>query len=108
MPGLRTALLFAADSLKKPRQHLFIDDGAATLIELLALVCGVRYVGGRWKEMLARVQRFQDVLPPIVIVLMLNARLCSRMRTKSGKSEPQNDRFMFRVADMRQSGQDSG
>lgn len=88
MPGLRTALLFAAGSLKTPYRRLFIHDGAATLIELPLLVYGVRYVGGRWEEIVALVQRFQGVVLPIVIVLMLCAWLYSRRRTNRGKPEP--------------------
>ena len=88
MPGLCTALLFAAGSLKTPYRRLFIHDGAATLIELPLLVYGVRYVGGRWEEIVALVQRFQGVVLPIVIVLMLCAWLYSRRRTNRGKPEP--------------------
>jgi membrane protein DedA with SNARE-associated domain len=71
MPGMRTALFFAAGSLKMPYRHLFVYDGAAALIELPLLVYGVRYVGGRWEQILDGVQRFQGILVPAVLVLLL-------------------------------------
>lgn len=69
MPGMRTALFFAAGSLKIPYRHLFVFDGAAALLELPLLVYGVRYVGGRWEDILAGVQRFQAVLIPGALLL---------------------------------------
>lgn len=75
MPGMRTALFFAAGSLRIPYRHLFVFDGAAALVELPLLVYGVRYVGGRWEEILAAVQRFQAVLIPAVLLLAASAAL---------------------------------
>jgi membrane protein DedA with SNARE-associated domain len=75
MPGMRTALFFAAGSLKIPYRHLFVFDGAAALVELPLLVHGVRYVGGRWEEILAGMQRFQAVLIPAVLLLAASALL---------------------------------
>jgi membrane protein DedA with SNARE-associated domain len=71
MPGMRTALLFAAGSLKTPYRHLFIYDGAAALVELPLLVYAVRYVGGRWQDIVEAVRRFQGVLLPALLVLAL-------------------------------------
>jgi membrane protein DedA with SNARE-associated domain len=88
MPGLRTALFFAAGSLKMPYRQLFIYDGAAALVELPMLVYGVRYVGGRREEILALVQRFQGVLLPGVVLLALAAWIYSRRRSKNGKPAP--------------------
>lgn len=73
MPGMRTALFFAAGSLKIPYRHLFVFDGAAALVELPLLVYGVRYVGGRWQDILDSVQRFQAVLIPAVLLLATSA-----------------------------------
>jgi membrane protein DedA with SNARE-associated domain len=80
MPGMRTALFFAAGSLKMPYRHLFIFDGAAALVELPLLVYGVRYVGGRWEQIVELVQRFQGVLVPGVLLLLLGVWLYSRHR----------------------------
>ena len=88
MPGLRTALLFAAGSLKMPYRYLFIYDGAAALVELPLLVYGVRYVGGRWEEILALIQRFQGFLLPGLLLLVLGAWLCSRKRSKNKRQAP--------------------
>ena len=88
MPGLRTALLFAAGSLKTSYRQLFIYDGAAALVELPLLVYGVRYVGGRWEDIVAVLQRFQGLLLPGVVLLALAAWLYSRNRTKDGKPAP--------------------
>lgn len=71
MPGIRTALFFAAGSLKMPYRHLFVYDGLAALVELPLLVYGVRYVGGRWQDIMALVGRFQWVLVGAVVVLAL-------------------------------------
>jgi len=71
MPGMRTALLFAAGSLKMPYRHLFLFDGAAALVELPLLVYGVRYLGGRWELILARVQAWQGIALPVIAMLVL-------------------------------------
>lgn len=80
MPGVRTALFFAAGSLKMPYRHLFVFDGLAALVELPLLVYGVRYVGGRWQEIMALVGRFQGALVAGVALLVLAAWLYGRMR----------------------------
>jgi membrane protein DedA with SNARE-associated domain len=87
MPGVRTPLFFAAGSLKMPYRHLFIFDGVAALVELPLLVYGVRYVGGRWEEILALVQRFQGWLVPVFLLLMLGIWWLSRRRARR-KQEP--------------------
>ena len=83
MPGMRTALFFAAGSLKIRYRHLFVFDGAAALVELPLLVYGVRFVGGRWQDILAGVQRFQGVLIPAVAVLAATALLVSLWRRRA-------------------------
>jgi membrane protein DedA with SNARE-associated domain len=80
MPGMRTALLFAAGSLKMPYRQLFIFDGAAALVELPLLVFGVRYVGGRWQEIVALLQPAQGVLLPVLLLAALAAWLVLRRR----------------------------
>lgn len=82
MPGMRTALLFAAGSLKMPYRHLLLFDGAAGLVELPLLVFAVRLVGGRWQELLAGVQRWQSVLWPAVLVLVAAAALVAWLRRR--------------------------
>ncbi|MDB5843361.1 MAG: DedA family protein [Polaromonas sp.] len=82
MPGLRTPLFFAAGSLKMPYRHLFIFDGAAALVELPLLVYGVRYLGGRWQEIVLLVQRFQAFLVPGMLLLVLGLWLYSRRGLK--------------------------
>jgi membrane protein DedA with SNARE-associated domain len=78
MPGMRTALFFAAGSLKMPYRYMLICDGAAALVELPLLVYAVRYVGGRWEEILAVIQRFQGFLLPALVVLAIGVWLYSR------------------------------
>ncbi len=84
MPGMRTALLFAAGSLKMPYRHLFVFDGAAALVELPLLVWAVRTVGGRWQEILAAVRQWQGVLLPVLVVLAVLAWVLVRRRRKAG------------------------
>src|SRR5450631_775467 len=62
MPGIRTALFFAAGSLKLPYSVLFLYDGLAAMVELPLLVYGVRFVGGRWQDILALLRQFQVYL----------------------------------------------
>lgn len=70
MPGVRSPLLFAAGSLKTPYRHLFFFDGLAAAIELPLLVYGVRYVGGRWEEVLGALRNFQWVLAGVLLVVL--------------------------------------
>jgi len=82
MPGMRTALLFAAGSLKMPYRHLLLFDGAAGLLELPLLVVAVRLVGGRWQDILDAVQRWQSVLWPAMAVLAAAAALVLWLRRR--------------------------
>jgi membrane protein DedA with SNARE-associated domain len=71
LPGMRSALLFAAGSLKMPYRHLLLFDGAAGLIELPLLVYAVRMVGGRWQDILEGVQQWQSVLVPALLLAVI-------------------------------------
>ena len=84
MPGLRTAMLFAAGSLKMPYRHLFVFDGAAALVELPLLVYGVRFLGGRWELIVAQLQAWQGVLLPALlaaVALLVVWRVRARRRS---------------------------
>lgn len=80
MPGLRTALYFAAGSLKMPYRHLFLYDGAALLVELPLLVYGVRYLGGRWEQIVEALQRYQGLLLPALVLGVLGIWFYTRRR----------------------------
>ncbi len=82
MPGVRSVLFLAAGSMKMPYRHLFIFDGLAAMIQLPLLVYGVRYVGGRWEEILDLMQRFQGVIIPAILILLLAIWLVRRRNTK--------------------------
>jgi membrane protein DedA with SNARE-associated domain len=82
MVGMRTALFFAAGSLKMPYRYMLVFDGAAALVELPLLVYGVRYVGGRWQEILAMIQRFQACLLPGILLLIVGVWLYSRSKNR--------------------------
>ena len=81
LPGIRTALFFAAGSLKLPYRHLFIYDGAAAVIELPLLVYGVRYVGGNWQEILTLIEHFQNYIVIAVMLAIATALLWRRLKT---------------------------
>lgn len=73
MPGIRTALFFAAGTLKIPYRVFFGFNGLAAAIELPLLVFAVRYVGGRWQEIMATIERFQIALLAGIAALALLA-----------------------------------
>lgn len=82
MPGVRSALLFAAGSMKIPYRHFFLFDGAAALVELPLLVWAVRAVGGNWEAILALLQPWQGLLLTVALLLGLAAWLASRWRRR--------------------------
>ncbi len=82
MPGVRTALFLAAGSLRMSYRHLFIYDGLAAVVELPLLVYGVRFVGGRWQEILAMMQRSQGIIIPALVLLLLALWWRHRRQTK--------------------------
>jgi membrane protein DedA with SNARE-associated domain len=73
LPGLRTAVLFAAGSLKLRYRDLWLFDGLAGAIEIPLLVFAVRAVGGRWQAIVDHLQRWQAVLLPVALVALLAA-----------------------------------
>jgi membrane protein DedA with SNARE-associated domain len=85
LPGIRTALFFAAGSLKLPYRQLFIYDGAAAVIELPLLVYGVRYVGGNWQEILQLVEHFQNYIVVGVLGAIGAAVVWRRIKSSSKK-----------------------
>ena len=70
-----------------PYRHLFVYDGLAAAVELPLLVYGVRYVGGRWQEILATLQRLQGYLLPAVALAVL-APLGLRVAAVDGPLAP--------------------
>ena len=88
LPGIRTALFFAAGTLKIPYRTFFLFNGLAAAIELPLLVFGVRYVGGRWKEILPAVQQAQGWLLLGVIAIVALAVLLHRLRARARPKLP--------------------
>ncbi len=90
MPGIRTALFFAAGTLKIRYRTFFLFDGLGAAIELPLLVYGVRFVGGRWQEILAHIQRFQVVLliGLAVLALFVLVHRSLRKRTRLAANPP--------------------
>lgn len=87
MVGMRTALFFAAGSLRIPYRHLLVFDGAAALLELPLLVYGVRAVGGRWQQILEFVQRWQGIVLAAAALLVAGG-LCWRLWRRSKRRDP--------------------
>ena len=87
MPGMRTALLLAAGSLRMPYRHLLLFDGAAGLVELPLLVFAVRLVGGRWQDILEAVQRWQAVLWPVIVMIVAGAAIVVWLRRRRQRVE---------------------
>ena len=82
LPGIRTALFLVAGMSRMPYRYLFIYDGLAAAVELPLLVYGVRYVGGRWQEILAALQQVQGYLLPAVAVVVIAIWLLRRRASK--------------------------
>lgn len=87
LPGMRSALLFAAGSLKMPYRHLLLFDGVAGLVELPLLIFAVRLVGGRWQDILAGLQRWQSVLVAAVLLLGVAVGLVLWLRRRQRRIE---------------------
>jgi len=89
MPGIRTALFFAAGTLKIRYRTFLLFNGLAAAIELPLLVYGVRFVGGRWEEILATVRQFQVALLiglAVLALLVLAHRAWRRRATASASN----------------------
>jgi membrane protein DedA with SNARE-associated domain len=71
LPGLRTGVLFAAGSLKLRHRDLWLYDGLAGAVEIPLLVFTVRALGGHWQAVVEQLQRWQSVLLPVAIGLLL-------------------------------------
>lgn len=82
LPGVRTALFLVAGMSRMPYRYLFIYDGLAAAVELPLLVYGVRYVGGRWQEILDAMQKVQGYLLPAVVLLVLAIWAYRHFKTK--------------------------
>lgn len=93
MPGIRTALFFAAGTLKIPYRTFFGFNGLAAAIELPLLVFAVRYVGGRWQEIMAAIERFQFALLAglAALALLALALRWSRRRARAGAGRVDED-----------------
>lgn len=88
LPGIRTALFFAAGTLKIPYRTFFLFNGLAAAIELPLLVFGVRYVGGRWKEILPAIQQAQGWLLLGVIGIFALIFVLHRLRARARAKAP--------------------
>jgi membrane protein DedA with SNARE-associated domain len=87
MPGLRTALFFAAGSMKIPYRQFALFDGLAAAVELPLLVAAVRAVGGRWQDILDALRHWQGVLWPVVFIVPALALLYRQWRRR-GQARP--------------------
>ena len=88
LPGIRTALFFAAGTLKIPYRTFFLFNGLAAAIELPLLVFGVRYIGGRWKEILPAIQQAQGWLLAGVVAIVVIVVALHRMRSRTKAKLP--------------------
>ena len=78
MPGVRSAVYFAAGSLRVRYRQQFLVDGMAAAVELPLLVFGVRYLGGTVQELLAGSRWLQGGV--LAAALLLVAMLWVLMR----------------------------
>ena len=82
LPGIRTALFFAAGMMKIPYRTFFLYDGLAAAIELPALVYGVRFVGGHWQQILEMIKEGQVWLLGALGLALVAWALQRRLRRK--------------------------
>jgi membrane protein DedA with SNARE-associated domain len=75
-------VLFAAGSLKLRHRDLWLYDGLAGAIEIPLLVFTVRALGGRWQAIVDHLQRWQSVLVPLAIGVVLVALGWTLMRRR--------------------------
>ncbi|GAC1531382.1 MAG: hypothetical protein NVS2B4_10730 [Ramlibacter sp.] len=87
LPGMRSALLFAAGSLRMPYRQLVLFDGGAGLVELPLLVFTVRLLGGRWQDILATLQGWQGVLLPALLAVAAAALLRRWLRRRRQRAD---------------------
>lgn len=80
LPGLRTAFYFAAGSLRLPYRHQFLFDALAAAIEIPLLVYGVRWLGGRWDQVVAVLDAAKLPLLAGVVLALLALWLWGRRR----------------------------
>jgi membrane protein DedA with SNARE-associated domain len=83
MPGLRTALFFAAGSMKIRYRQFALFDGLAAAIELPLLVHAARAIGGRWEDIRDTVLQWQGVLWPLVCVAIAAGLLYRGLRHRA-------------------------
>jgi membrane protein DedA with SNARE-associated domain len=73
MPGVRSAVYLAAGSLRLPYRQQFLYDGLAAAIELPLLVFAVRYVGGKWDQLLPDARWLPGALVAAALLLAVTA-----------------------------------
>lgn len=82
MPGVRSAVYLAAGSLKLPYRQQFLYDGLAAAVEVPLLVFAVRYVGGRWQELVPSSPWAQGALLAGAMLLVALAWAIARRRKR--------------------------
>jgi membrane protein DedA with SNARE-associated domain len=82
MPGVRSAVYLAAGSLRLPYRQQFLFDGMAAAIEIPLLVFAVRYVGGKWEQLLPSSPWLQAALAAVALVLVGAAWAMARRRSR--------------------------
>lgn len=84
MPGMRTALFFAAGSMKIAYRRFFAFDGAAALLEVPLLVFAVRAIGGRWRDIVDALPPWRGVVPAVALLIAI-VLLYRRMRRRQAR-----------------------
>ncbi|HEY8361109.1 MAG TPA: DedA family protein [Ramlibacter sp.] len=85
MPGVRSGVYLAAGSLRLPYRQQFLCDGLAAAIELPLLVFAVRYVGGRWEQL---VPHWPWLLVPLALLAAAAWLLRRWSSRRTGASPP--------------------
>lgn len=91
MPGVRSAVYLAAGSLKLPYRQQFLFDGLAAAVEIPLLVFAVRYVGGRWVELVPGSSWARWALAAAALLLVAAACAVARRRARKQAPEPHGD-----------------
>jgi membrane protein DedA with SNARE-associated domain len=96
LPGVRTLVFFAAGTLGIPLRALWLYDGLGALLEVPALVLGVRLAAGNAAALAVLFRRFQTALVALLLLAVLAWWLRRRRAQRRASTTPRPQPEVFR------------